>query len=277
MSTDTLRAALAQALAALATCNSNDGDDPWFDHEKVYAAREAARAALAQPASAALAQQPAASAAPAFDAEGFRAWVLRELPDDTIIGKGAWWADHLAKGAKWFIKPGSTPPAASGEAVATYCGHRLTPEGTQEFWGFAEKPLPPGTKLYAAPQPPAAPAPAVVPSELDVRRIMLAVVPGDDGMGLEVFANNVDDVVERLSDMGERLADLEDAPAPAQRERLTYAQIADIVLRVVYEGNASTPHRDAWASEIGIPFARAIEAAHGITAAPAARRRGKHD
>lgn len=46
--TEALRAALAQALAALATCNSNEGDDPWFDHEKVYAARETARAALAQ-------------------------------------------------------------------------------------------------------------------------------------------------------------------------------------------------------------------------------------
>jgi len=48
------------------------------------------------------------------------------------------------------------------------------------------------------------------------------------------------------------------------RAPLTDAEIAAIVLRTVYEGDASTPHRDAWAAEIGVPFARAIEAAHGI-------------
>lgn len=49
-----------------------------------------------------------------------------------------------------------------------------------------------------------------------------------------------------------------------KREPLTEAQIAKLVLETVYDGDASTPHRDAWAAEIGIPFARAIEAAHGI-------------
>lgn len=34
--------------------------------------------------------------------------------------------------------------------VAVYQGHRLTPEGTKEFWGFADEPLPEGTVLYAA-------------------------------------------------------------------------------------------------------------------------------
>lgn len=48
------------------------------------------------------------------------------------------------------------------------------------------------------------------------------------------------------------------------RAPLTEEQIASIVLRTVYEGDASTPYRDAWAAEIGVPFARAIEAAHGI-------------
>lgn len=41
--------------------------------------------------------------------------------------------------------------AQPSEAVAIYRGHRSTPEGTKEFWGVAEKPLPEGTKLYAAP------------------------------------------------------------------------------------------------------------------------------
>ena len=31
-------------------------------------------------------------------------------------------------------------------------GHRLTPEVTKEFWGFANAPLTEGTKLYAKPQ-----------------------------------------------------------------------------------------------------------------------------
>lgn len=37
------------------------------------------------------------------------------------------------------------------EPVAKYMGHRLTPEGTKEFWGYADKPLPERTNLYAAP------------------------------------------------------------------------------------------------------------------------------
>ncbi len=43
------------------------------------------------------------------------------------------------------------------EPVAQYASHFSTPEGTKEFRGYAEKPLPPGTMLYAAPQEPAAP------------------------------------------------------------------------------------------------------------------------
>ena len=55
-------------------------------------------------------------------------------------------------------------------------------------------------------------------------------------------------------------------PSPAQREPLSEAEIAKIVPHTVYEGDASTPHRDAWAAEIGAPFARAIERANGIGA-----------
>lgn len=49
-----------------------------------------------------------------------------------------------------------------GEPVAIYSGHRLTPEGTKEFWGYADKPLQPGTKLYTTPQPAQATQPAEV-------------------------------------------------------------------------------------------------------------------
>lgn len=41
-----------------------------------------------------------------------------------------------------------------GEPVVTYCGRRLTPEGTRECWGVLSagvEDLPQGTKLYAAP------------------------------------------------------------------------------------------------------------------------------
>jgi hypothetical protein len=45
------------------------------------------------------------------------------------------------------------------------------------------------------------------------------------------------------------------------RKPLTDEQVADIALQSVYDGNACTPYRGAWVRMIGIPFARAIEAA----------------
>jgi hypothetical protein len=48
-----------------------------------------------------------------------------------------------------------------------------------------------------------------IPPELDVRNIMLRVVPGLDGMGEEVFARSVDDVVRELSLLGSQLEDYE--------------------------------------------------------------------
>lgn len=47
-------------------------------------------------------QAPAVGAQ--FDAEGFRAWVLANLPDETVIGSSAWWADHLSAWAARFVK-----------------------------------------------------------------------------------------------------------------------------------------------------------------------------
>ena len=63
---------------------------------------EAPKAPLAPPAE----KQAAPKAAPGeqFDSEGFRAWVLRNLPDETIIGSSAWWADHLTTWAQRFVK-----------------------------------------------------------------------------------------------------------------------------------------------------------------------------
>jgi hypothetical protein len=52
----------------------------------------------------------------------------------------------------------------------------------------------------------------------------------------------------------------------APQEPLTDRQISALIFHEVYDGDASIPHRDGWANDIGIPFARAIERAHGIKA-----------
>ena len=35
-----------------------------------------------------------------------------------------------------------------------YMGHRMTPNGTKEFWGFADAPIPEGSRLYTRPAVP---------------------------------------------------------------------------------------------------------------------------
>lgn len=68
--------------------------------------------------------------------------------------------------------------AAQAEPVATYMGHRLTPDGTKEFWGLADTPLARGTKLYTTPQPA---QPVAVPQSEpfdDVTQLQIAYVMG---------------------------------------------------------------------------------------------------
>lgn len=80
--------------------------------QHVYSENPKALAYLGVPVLPVFAAPPAAQPQPAtFDAEGFRAWVLTNLPDDTIIGSGKWWADHLTAWARRFVK-GDAPPAA---------------------------------------------------------------------------------------------------------------------------------------------------------------------
>ena len=57
------------------------------------------------------------------------------------------------------------------------------------------------------------------------------------------------------------------APQPAAQP-LTDAQIEALVLETVYENDERIPYRDYWVREIGMPFARAIERAHGIGSQP---------
>ena len=75
-------------------------------------------------------------AAPAFDADGFRAFVLRELPDDTVIGSGAWWADHLTAWARRFAAKAApagqaAAPATKAEQARLWCE---TCEGTGKVY-----------------------------------------------------------------------------------------------------------------------------------------------
>lgn len=61
----------------------------------------------------------------------------------------------------------------------------------------------------------------IVPAEFDIRRILLDVVPGIDGMGEEVYAKSVDDVIDRLGKLGRQVEDLQlAAPLPAQPQGL---------------------------------------------------------
>ncbi len=46
-----------------------------------------------------------------------------------------------------------------------------------------------------------------------------------------------------------------------QETELPASLIDEIVLRVVYDGDASIPYREDWMRGIGLPFARAIERA----------------
>lgn len=67
--------------------------------------------------------RPAAPAAVAvresFDADGFKEWVKRNLPDNTIIGSGEWWAHHLTLWALRFctVAAAPQPPVAQGDAL----------------------------------------------------------------------------------------------------------------------------------------------------------------
>lgn len=87
------------------------GDEAVADLATAYDKARALSKARPNTAEGEAAQQAPAGAA-LFDEQGFREWVLRNLPDDTIIGNSAWWADHLTAWAKRFVKATTTPPAA---------------------------------------------------------------------------------------------------------------------------------------------------------------------
>jgi hypothetical protein len=81
----------------------------------------------------------------------------------------------------------------------------------------------------------ATPAP-VAPIEQDITRILLDVVPGEDGMGHEVYATCVKDVEAVLTRLGDRIEELESRPAaPAAQqpaERSTELLLRDALSEV---------------------------------------------
>ena len=87
-----------------------------------------------------------------------------------------------------------------------------------------------------------------------VTSIMLDVVPGPDGMGAEIYAKSVNDVMRKLTEMGQRIEELESRTAAA-RVPLTDEQIDAII------------GRDPAIVRYPFVLARAIERAHGIEAA----------
>lgn len=133
------------------------------------------------------------------------------------------------------------------------------------------------------------PAPTAQPDpSIDVRTILLDIVPGDDGMGLEIYAKSVADVERKFSEMGDRIEELESKRAaqpvqqpepevdgwplysglpPAQRQPLSDEEIEAIWKAHVLPGFGE---RQKFYSPV--VYARAIEAAHNITAAPAAQK-----
>lgn len=114
------------------------------------------------------------------------------------------------------------------------------------------------TPLYATPQ--AQPAELAMPAELDVRRILLRIVPGD-GSGLEVYAKTVADVERTLTEMSERIEELEDrATPPAVQAPLTDEQLC----KLRQADNGALNYVTLRQFRV---IARATERAHGIGAA----------
>jgi len=101
---------------------------------------------------------------------------------------------------------------------------------------------------------------APVAPATDVRRILLDVVPGYDGEGLEVYATSVNDVEALLTKQAERIEELESklaahvAPAlvPLNLQQIEEMAIQEQFLLVCDDIEALTE------------IVRAIEAAHGI-------------
>jgi hypothetical protein len=117
----------------------------------------------------------------------------------------------------------------------------------------------PSTQDYASTKP-STPAGWMARSALQQAALALEELQGPGFLIGGVMHYRIGLILPKLNEAIDALA----APPAQPAAPLTDEQIKALVLATVYEGDCSTPHRDAWAAEIGVPFARAIERAHGI-------------
>lgn len=91
-----------------------------------------------------------------------------------------------------------------------------------------------------------------IAAEFDVRKIMVSVSPGEDGMGHEVYAASVADVEGLLTSMGQELEEWQlgirrlptaahqEPPQPVERKPMTEQERREIILKAHGCGDAIT-------------------------------------
>ena len=88
------------------------------------------------------------------------------------------------------------------------CGQVMTPDRLNQLVDDLTAEIQTGSTSWAfQPSDPAT----------DVTKIMLDVVPGEDGMGLEIYAKSVDDVEQAMTALCDRIEELEDKLAARTR------------------------------------------------------------
>jgi hypothetical protein len=171
-------------------------------------------------------------------------------------------------------------PEPAQEPFGTYMGHRMTPAGTKEFWGFADASIPVGAKLYTTP-PAAQPAPVQEPVSGYIKKIEDLIQERDDARSSRDFYKRRADALQKwqskmrepertivcdilanghtLEPAGDRYT----TPPAQPAVPLTDEQIWEAIRPLCNTDQVCSALVDTSMDEY-----RAIEAAHGITAAP---------
>lgn len=211
-----------------------------------------------------------------------------DAPDLLQIARSTGLRSHLqgvsATDARALLKAfvDALPPAPASQPVtapegmepaAIYKGHRLTPAGTKEFWGMANQTLSEGAKLFTAAQVQAMLAKGLAPGwqAVPVEQLRQLLADAHTAAGLVSHGKQCKALGVRLSDaVMATYAELAASPQPAApsgpaREPLTDEQI----LECIPDDDEPVGLGEAFTN-----FARAIESAHGITAAQKGGRHG---
>lgn len=157
-------------------------------------------------------------------------------------------------GAACWTDPAYAPDASTW--AAAWRASKAQPVGEPVAWSGD-----PSTQDYASTKP-STPAGWMARSALQQAALALEELQGPGFLIGGVMHYRIGLILPKLNEAIDALA----APPVQPAAPLTDEQIKALVLATVYEGDAITPHRDAWAAEIGIPFARAVEREHGIGA-----------